>query len=52
MPHGPRVEVVGLLEVEPTFLAYVSNATWQHADMNIRKFAQRARGLHTLFQVY
>ena len=50
-PHCPRIGVVGSLEVESTFLARVSEATWQHADVEMRKLAQRARGLHALFYV-
>ena len=52
MPHGPRVEVVGLLEVELMFLARVSEAIWQHADVEMRKFARKSRGLHALFHVH
>ena len=36
-PHGPRIGVVGSLQVELTFLAHVSEATWQHADVEMRK---------------
>ena len=50
-PRGPRVRVVGLLKVEPTFLARASVATQQHADMEMRKLARRARGLQGLFHV-
>ena len=50
-PRGPRVGAVMSLEVEPTFLARVSDATWQHADMEMQKLAQRARGSHALFHV-
>ena len=51
MPGGPRVGVVGSLEVEPMFLASVFEATWQHADMEMRKFARKTRGSHALFYV-
>ena len=51
MARGPRVGVMGVLEVKPTVLARVSDATWQHADVEMRKFASRARGLHALFHV-
>ena len=51
MLRGPRVGVVGSLEVEPTFLARVSEATWQHADVEMRKLVRIARGLHALFYV-
>ena len=44
--------VVGLLEVEVTFLACVSDAMWQHADMKMRKLVQRARSTHALFYVH
>ena len=50
-PRGPHEGVVGLLEIEPTFLARVSEATWQHSDVEMRKFLRRARGLHALFHV-
>ena len=45
------MEVVGLVEVEPTFLARVSEATWQHADMEMHKFVKRLHGSHALFHV-
>ena len=51
MPRGPRVGVVGSLEVEPMFLACVSEPTWQHADVEMRMLVQRASGLHALFHV-
>ena len=51
MPRGPCVGVVGSLEVELTFLARVSEATWQHANMKMRKFVRRARCCHALFHV-
>ena len=38
-PRGPCVGTVLLLEVEPTFLVRVSDATWQHADVEMRKLA-------------
>ena len=44
MPHGPRVGVVGSLQVKSTFLACVSEATWQHADVKMRKLLRQARG--------
>ena len=50
-PLGPTVATVVLLEVEPTFLARVTNATWHDADVDIRRFAHRARGPHVLLHV-
>ena len=50
-PRGPTVGTVTSLEVEPTFLACVVNATWNDADMEICKFASHARGSHALFYV-
>ena len=47
-PRGPAVVLLGptalSLEVEPTFLARVANATWHDADVEMRKIAHRARG--------
>ena len=40
MPREPCVEVVGLLEVEPTFLAGVSDATWKYGNVEIRKLQE------------
>ena len=51
MPRGPRVGVVSSLEVESTFLARVSEATWQPDDMEMRNFVRRACGSHALFHV-
>ena len=51
MSCRPRVGVVGKLKVEPTFLARISEATWQYTDMEMRKFVRRARGLRALFHV-
>ena len=42
---------LGSLEVKPTFLAYVSDATWQYTDIEVRKLAQRASGFHALLYV-
>ena len=50
-PRGPAVETALSLEVEPTFLARVANATWHDADVEMRKIARRARGSHALFHV-
>ena len=51
MPRGPTVGTALSLEVEPTFLARVANATWHDADVEMRKIACRARGSHALFHV-
>ena len=51
MPRGPAVGTALSLEVEPTFLACVANATWHDADMEMRKIANHARGSHALFHV-
>ena len=51
MPREPCLEVVGLLEVEPTILAGVSDATWKYANVEIHKLATRAHSLHALFHV-
>ena len=50
-PRGPTVGNVMSLEVEPTFLAHVANATWHDADVKMCKIACRARGSHALFHV-
>ena len=50
-PRGPAVGTALSLEVEPTFLARVANATWHDADVEMRKIARRARGSHVLFHV-
>ena len=39
------------LEVKPTFLACVHEATWQASDAEMRKLACRARGTHAMFHV-
>ena len=36
-PRGPTVGIVLSLEVKPTFLARVANATWHDADVEMRK---------------
>ena len=51
MPRGPTVGTVLSLEVEPTFLARVANATWHDADVEMCKIAHRARESHALFHV-
>ena len=50
-PCGPTVGTVMSLEVEPTFLARVSIATWHDADVEMHKIARCARGSHALFHV-
>ena len=45
-PCDPTYVHVGSLEVEPTFLARVYEATWQHADVEMQKLGRRARGSH------
>ena len=50
-PRGPAVGTDLSLEVEPTFLARVANATWHDADVEMRKIARHTRGLHALFHV-
>ena len=44
--------VMGSLEVKPTFLARVLEATWQNSDVEMRKLVQRAYGSHILFHVH
>ena len=39
------------LEVEPTFLAHVHEATWQLSDAEMQKLVHRARGTHAMFHV-
>ena len=50
-PPGPAVGTALSLEVEPTFLARVANATCHDADVEMRKLARHARGSHALFHV-
>ena len=50
-PRGPRGGHMASIEVEPTFLARVADATWQNADVEMRKLARRARGSHAQFHV-
>ena len=50
-PRGPAVGIALSLEVEPTFLARVANATWHDTDVEMHKIAHRARGSHALFHV-
>ena len=51
MPCGPVVGAVMSLEVEPTFLARVANATWHDSDVEMCKITRHARGSHALFHV-
>ena len=51
MPRGPTVGTVTSLEVEPTFLVHIANATWHDADMEMCKIVHHARGSHVLFHV-
>ena len=50
-PRGPTVGTAMLLEVEPTFLARVANATRHDSDVEMRKIARHARGSHALFHM-
>ena len=45
-PSAHVVDQISLLEVEPTYLAGVHEATWQDADVEMRKLCRRARGSH------
>ena len=40
------VDQISSLEVEPTYLARVHEATWQDADVEMKKLCHRARGSH------
>ena len=51
MPRGTRVAHVLSLEVEPTFLACVAEATWANADVEMRKLVRRAQGSHASFHI-
>ena len=42
---------IGSLEVEPTFLARVHDAKFNHADAEMRKLVRRAKGTHAMFHV-
>ena len=46
MPSARVVDQILLLEVEPMYLACVYEATWQDADVEMRKLCHRARGSH------
>ena len=46
MPGAHVVDQISSLEVEPTYLARVHEATWQDADVEMKKFRRRARGSH------
>ena len=43
MPNARVVDQILSLEVEPTYLARVHEATWQDADVEMRKLCRRAR---------
>ena len=45
-PSAHVVDQISSLEVEPTYLARVHEATWQDADVEMSKLCRRARGLH------
>ena len=45
-PSARVVDQILLLEVEPTYLARVHEATWQDADVEMRKLSRRACGSH------
>ena len=51
MPRGTRVAHALSLEVEPTFLARVAEATWANADVEMRKLVRRATGNHAGFHI-
>ena len=40
------VDQISSLEVEPTYLARVHEATWHDADVEMRKLCRRACGSH------
>ena len=44
--------VVGSLEVEPSFLARVNAATFDHANAEMAKMVRRARGTHGMFHAF
>ena len=46
MPGARAVDQISSLEVEPMYLACVHEATWQDADVEMRKLCCRARGSH------
>ena len=45
-PSACVVDQISLLEVEPTYLARVYEATWKNADVEIRKIYCKSRGSH------
>ena len=51
-PRGTCVAHVLSLEVEPTFLARVAEATWANADVEMRKLVHRAQGSHASFHIW
>ena len=50
-PRGTHVAHVLSLEVEPTFLACVGEATWANADAEMRNLVCRATGAHSSFHI-
>ena len=52
MPRDTRVAHVLSLEVEPTFLACVVEATWAHADVEMQKLVHRATRTHASFRIW
>ena len=45
-PSAHVVNQISSLEVEATYLARVHEATWQDADVEMRKLCRRARSSH------
>ena len=50
-PCATLVAHVLSLEVEPTFLACVAEATWAEVDVEMKKLICRAQGSHTSFHI-
>ena len=46
MPSARVDDQILSLEVDPTYLAHVHEATWQDADVEMRKLCSGARGSH------
>ena len=45
-PLARVIDQISSLEVEPKYLAGVYAATWQNADMEMRKLCRRVHGSH------
>ena len=45
-PGARVIDQISSLKVDPTYLARVHEATWQDADVAMRKLCRRARGSH------